>query len=224
MKQSQKARFLEGEADAYFARNKSVLAKDEAIAAQDPVLPVLERIKPFPRRVLEIGCANGWRLNRMMALGATEGHGIDPSREAIEGGARTYPALRLAVGTADALPFQEGAFDLVVFGFCLYLCDPVDHFAIAAEVDRVLANEGHLVIYDFDPPTPYRNPYAHQPGLFSYKMDFSRLFLAHPHYQISEKRVEAHGGVGSLNPDNRVAVTRLTKSVTAAWPMNPWKA
>lgn len=224
MNPTQKEAFLSQEADAYFARNKSVLAKDEIMASHDPVLSVLAGIKPFPRRVLEIGCANGWRLNRMMALGAVECHGIDPSHEAIEEGTRTYSALRLTVGTADAPAFPDHAFDLVVFGFCLYLCDPADHFRIAAEADRMLADEGHLVILDFDPPVPYRNPYAHRPGLFSFKMDFSQLFLAHPHYQLREKRVETHGRAGSFSPDNRVATTLLAKSVATAWPMNPWKS
>jgi hypothetical protein len=53
-------------------------------------------------------------------------------------------------------------------------------------------------------------------------MDYSRLFLAHPHYQLLAKRTEAHGGSSQLEPDNRVGVSLLYKSTTAAWPDNPW--
>jgi len=188
IKTQQKAQFLNGEGDAYFARNSSVLVRDEAMAAADPVLSILVGITPFPKRVLEVGCANGWRLRRIQGLGAETCHGIDPSREAVMMGTQLYPALHLSIGTADSLQFEDEAFDLVVFGFCLYLCDPADHFRIVSEADRVLADGGSLVIFDFDPPQPYRNPYSHQSGLFSYKMDFSRLFLAHPHYQLQAKR------------------------------------
>jgi SAM-dependent methyltransferase len=222
MNNNQKTKFLAGEGDAYFARNKSVLENGEDEVAVDPVLPILRGLHPFPERVLEIGCANGWRLNRMLKLGAKLCHGIDPSGDAIKAGMSAFPSLHLAVGSADTLPFADAAFDLVVFGFCLYLCDPTDHMRIVAEADRVLADQGHLVTFDFNPPAPYRNSYAHSPGLFSYKMDFSRLFLAHPHYQILEKKISAHNGIGKTSPDNRVAVSLLTKDLLSAWPVNPW--
>jgi ubiquinone/menaquinone biosynthesis C-methylase UbiE len=41
-------------------------------------------------------------------------------------------------GTADELPFPNNSFDIVVFDFCLYLCDRLDLFKITAEADRVL--------------------------------------------------------------------------------------
>lgn len=223
MSRQQKQVFMAGEGDAFYTRNQSVLTGDERIAAGDPLLPFLAEMKPFPARVLEIGCANGWRLNRLRALGATACHGIDPSQAAITQGAQDYPALHLRVGTAESLPFADAAFDLVVFGFCLYLCDPGDHFRIAAEADRVLADGGALVIYDFDPPQPYRNPYAHQPGVHAYKMDFSRLFLAHPHYTLRDKRSAAHGPAGRANPDDRLGLHWLVKDAATAWPLNPWK-
>lgn len=223
MIQKQKQQFLAGEGDAYFARNQSVLTLADAIANTDPVLPVLAGIKPFPKRVLEIGCANGWRLNQIRAFGAEHCQGIDPSHDAVECGKRAYSAIDLRVGTADLLPFPNASFDLLVFGFCLYLCDPDDHFRIVCEADRVLANEGHLVIFDFDPPAPYRNVYAHLQDVFSYKMDFSRLFLAHPHYLLREKRVGPHGCTGLVGPDDRVAVTWLAKTVASAWPISPWQ-
>jgi ubiquinone/menaquinone biosynthesis C-methylase UbiE len=224
-KHNQKDVFLNGEGDAYFSRNRTALSNDEAMAKADPVLPVLAGLHPFPKRVLEVGCANGWRLHRMRTLGAEQCCGLDPSSDAVASGAKSYPKLLLQVGTADTLPFDDNAFDLVVFGFCLYLCDPSQHFRIVAEADRVLANGGHLVVFDFDPPAPYRNAYTHRPGIFSHKFDYSRLFLAHPHYRLREKRVAGHGPAGtSLLPDDRVAVSLMIKDPSTAWPMNPWKA
>ena len=216
---SQKDRFLAGEGDAWFRRNR------EALSAADgddcPVLQLASKIDPYPSRVLEIGCANGWRLNKMLAAGARECAGIDPSRAAIEEGRRVFPALQLQVGTAERLPPAVENFDVVVFGFCLYLCDPCDHFRIVAEADRALADNGHLIIYDFDAATPYRNEYSHAAGVYSYKMDYSRLFLSHPHYSLRERRTLIHRGGGGALPDNRLAISLLAKNTRLAWPADP---
>ena len=222
MEPSQKSEFLRTEGDAFFQRNQQSLLPDGQLAATDPLLALLSTWSPFPARVLEIGCANGWRLDRVRALGAVKLHGVDPGAGAVAAGRRAYPDLDLQVGTADQLPFPDASFDLVIFGFCLYLCDPSDYFRIVAEADRVLACSGQLCVLDFDPPFPYRNPYAHKPGLYSYKMDFGRLFLGHPHYQLREKRVCGHGGGTGMNPDDRIAVTWLTKNGPEAWPVSPW--
>lgn len=219
----QKRAFLREEGDAFFERNRAALTRDERLAGADPVLKLVSEWKPFPSRVLEIGCANGWRLNRLRALGAVQLHGIDPAPAAVAAGRSAFPEVSLEVGTADQLPFPNDSFDLVVFGFCLYLCDPADHFRIVAEADRVLGSPGQLCLLDFDPLVPYRNPYAHKPGLYSYKMDFSSLFLAHPHYQLREKRVTSHDGGAPACPDDRIAITWLTKDSRTGWPENPWR-
>ena len=184
---------------------------------------MVSRIEPRPSRVLEIGCSNGWRLDKIMAAGARECIGIDPSEAAIEDGRRRFPPLQLHKGTAERLPPRLGGFDLIIFGFCLYLCDPADHFAIVAEADRHLSDGGHLVIYDFDPLSPYRNRYSHADGVYSYKMDYARLFLAHPHYSLRERIAFVPRGERTAGADDRLAVSRLIKNTRLAWPFNPWQ-
>lgn len=218
----QKDEFCSGEGDAYFNRNQRSMVSDEKLAAKDPVLKVFDRMDWTPSSVLEIGCSNGWRLNRLRSAGVAHCYGLDPSEVAIETGRRSYPDIEFRVGTADKIPFGDASFDLVIFGFCLYVCDPADHFRIVTEGDRVLKDGGSIAVFDFDPPAAYRNAYAHKQGLYSYKMDFSRLFLAHPHYAVSQKYTEGHGGTEDHKPDNRVAVTVIRKDVKSAWPENPW--
>ena len=211
---TQRETFLAGEGDAWFDRNRSFLNDNNDA---DLVLQCLAEMRPYPDRVLEIGCSNGWRLNRIHAAGARVCHGIDPSRRAIECGKQLYSHIEFSMGTADKLP--DGAvFDVVIYGFCLYLCDPVDHFRIIAEGDRVLRDGGSLLIYDFDPSMPYRNEYVHRPGIFSYKLDYAKLFLAHPHYVLHQKRCFSHASDGNMSPDNRVAVSWLKKQLGTAWP------
>jgi SAM-dependent methyltransferase len=213
----QRERFLAAEGDAWFRRNRQALSLPDRDC---PVLRMVAKIDPCPSRVLEIGCANGWRLNKILNCGAHECVGIDPSRAAIEDGGCAFPSLQLHVGTAERFPSDIGNFDLVIFGFCLYLCDPGDHFQIIAQADKALADRGHLIIYDFDPTMSYRNEYSHAPAMFSYKMDYPGLFLAHPHYSLRERHTFSHQG-GDPLPDNRVAVSLLAKDTRLAWPPNP---
>ena len=53
------------------------------------------------------------------------------------------------IGTADQLDFEDKYFDFVIFWFCLYLCDRDDLFQIAKETDRVIKNEGFIIVLDF---------------------------------------------------------------------------
>ena len=46
------------------------------------------------------------------------------------------------MGTADKLPFEDQSVDILVYGFCLYLCDREDMFNIAAEANRVIKSSG----------------------------------------------------------------------------------
>src|SRR5579863_1599254 len=140
----QRATFSEGEGDAWFERNRSKL-----VVGPHEMERAIEVMQIRPQRILEIGCSNGYRLEKLRARFNAECVGIDPSQHAIINGRGSFPCLSLNVGTADSLEFNEGAFDLIIFGFCLYLCDPSDYFRIAAEADRVLSDPGWLIINDF---------------------------------------------------------------------------
>lgn len=222
MSETQRDGFIHGEGDRYFQRNRDRLIGPERLIVRDPVLRLFSVKGTIPSSILEVGCSNGWRLSAFAERGAEKCMGIDPSAAAINEGLRSFPNLDLRVGTAETLPFASVSVDLVIYGFCLYVCDPSDHLRIVAEGDRVLKDGGQIAIFDFDPPQPYRNPYTYKAGLYSYKMDFSRLFLAHPHYTVCQKYTEGHGGTDDHKPDNRVAVTVLRKDMKSAWPENPW--
>lgn len=211
-KMQQRDVFAAGEADAWFARNREVLGQGE-----DPVLRELADLDLAGTRVLEIGCSNGWRLHALAQRGAV-GFGLEPSGAAVTDGRAAYPGLDLRVGTADALPFADEAFELVLFGFCLYLCDPCDLFTIAAEAVRVLKPSSHLAIYDFCPASPMRNAYHHRPGCFSHKMDYANMFEWHPGFTRIRHRVSPHSAGESLDDsDARIAVTLLRRGPAGSW-------
>ncbi len=198
--------FLQGEGREWLRRNKDKIDVDN-----DPVLAMIKNADLQPKRVLEIGCADGWRLTELRKRYSCEVRGVDPGASQY-GGDHAY----IDWGTADDLAtcFDED-YDLVIYGFCLYLCDREDLFRIAMEGDRVLADKGHIIIWDFGPETPVKQPYKHKTDVWSYKMDYAKLWLANPAYSGTHGR---YFGDPKNPPEDRTFVSILKKDVEAAWP------
>lgn len=219
---TQKEIFLSKEADQWFIRNNQTYEnkKNES----DIIIHTLKEIEIVPKKVLEIGCSNGIRLNNFNKNFGSECFGIDPSDKAIENGKKAFPNISLQIGTADLLPFADNSFDMIIFGFCLYLCDRKDLFKIAFEADRCLSNNGFLVIMDFHPPFPYKNSYTHTEDVCSYKMNYAKLFNWNPAYNEIFNTIFSHSGFSKRNiPDEKVGLTILTKNEEFAYPFEPYK-
>ncbi len=207
----QKEVFLKGEGDQYFRRN-SVPAQER------PEFSFYARYFEPGARVLEIGCSDGRNLELFHRLKKIEGHGIDPSGEAVEKGRKTCPHLQLSVGTADKLDFADESFDFVLFGFCFYLIDRKHLLKAASEADRVLKDRGHLGITDFDPDKPYKRPYKHDPRVTTHKMDYSKLFLSSPHYSLVEKYLYSDAGPGlAADVQQRLSSVVLRKDAAGGY-------
>jgi SAM-dependent methyltransferase len=214
----QKREFLVAEGDRWFARNRAALAAPSPL--RDLVIErIASQLSPgTPARVLEIGCGQGGNLAALAVRHPIDGSGIDPSQEAVTAGSAQYPALSLRTGTADELPYEDASFDVVWFGFCLYLVDRTLLMRAVSEADRVLRDGGVLVIVDFEPEAPCARSYSHRPGLLSYKMDHSRLFLANPAYVLAEKHATSHTtGRWEHDPQERVALTICRKDLEHAY-------
>lgn len=218
MSVSQKEAFKIGEADRWYERNASVLSEDR----EDIISTCIARLDLEPRRILEIGAANGWRLAQLQSRYGAKAAGIEPSQKAVNDGSNLYPGVDLQVGTAEQLPFEDANFDLVVLGFCLYLVDPALHFRAVSEADRVLKDGGILAILDFQTGIPYHNEYHHLKGINAFKMEFSRIFLAHPSYSLVHREL-INKGEALAEIDNRIGVDFLMKDCVNAFPGNPYK-
>jgi len=105
---------------------------------------------PAPQRILDVGCGTGYLLRQLAdrCPDAAELTGVDPA-PAMIAAARAAAAddrLRWREGTAEALPFPDGAFDLAVS------TTSFDHWADQpaglGECARVLAPGGWLVLTD----------------------------------------------------------------------------
>jgi ubiquinone/menaquinone biosynthesis C-methylase UbiE len=211
----QKEIFLHSEGDAWFSRNTSSL-NHRKLPDEDPLLlmliglPIWKAAEKDKIKILEIGSGDGARLAWLKNNLNVECYGIEPSQLGVN--AANEKGVHAIQGTADILPFDNKQFDLVIFGFCLYLCDRDDLFRIASEANRVLRNPGWLALLDFYSPVMQSRHYHHKEGVSSYKMDYRKLFTWHPSYECLNHKVFHHENLSYTDdPNEWISVSMLRK-------------
>lgn len=204
--------FLSGEGDAWFQRNR----RNHPIAtpAEDLLLPALLELPleaGAATQVAEVGCGQGLRLHALAQQRGWAVRGLDPSSDAIA--VATDLGVEAQVGTAEQLPWADNSLDLLIFGFCLYLCDRGDLFQITAEAHRVLKPQAWLGILDFWSPYQHSNPYHHKQGVKSYKTNLPAMFTWHPAYVVTDHKLRHHATRAHTDDaDEWVAATVIRKS------------
>jgi ubiquinone/menaquinone biosynthesis C-methylase UbiE len=218
----QKDIFLLTEGNAWFDRNYKNLENkiynfdDSIIQSVNKCMHssfLLENNKSRKKiKLLEIGCGDARRLEWINNNLGIECQGIDPSAKAVKF-ARNI-GVDCIQGTADSLPFNDQNFDIVIFGFCLYLCDREDLFKIAYETDRVLKPNSWLIINDFFSETPIINKYHHYPNILSYKMDYRKIFNWHPDYTCYEHKILKNRNTGYIDDPAEWIATSIIRKKT----------
>jgi len=104
------------------------------------------------RQVLDVGCGYGHFLGLARELGAKPGnlYGIDLMEERVGYARAANPGVDFRVGNAEALPFDDASFDVVLlFSVLTSILDAQVRSRVAREVARVLRRDGVIVWYDF---------------------------------------------------------------------------
>jgi SAM-dependent methyltransferase len=138
--------------------NAAILSELEGRATA--VLAAGGRVPLDGESVLDVGCGYGHFLGVLASLGADPSrlHGIDLVPERVEAARHRHPGIDFRVGNGAELPFEDGAFDLVLlFSVFTSILDPAMRRGLAAEVTRVLRVGGAILWYDFRYDSP-RNP------------------------------------------------------------------
>ena len=142
------------EANKYFKRNPNVQKDNYGIIN----LCSINNLKP--KSILEIGCANGIRLNDYSnILRIKTNYGIDISSKMLEVGNKKLKNLNsnhntiLEIGNAEKLKYVDNFFDVITIGYgvrnFINLKKSLD------EIYRVLKFDGSLIILETSTPSNY---------------------------------------------------------------------
>lgn len=108
-----------------------------------PAMKKLQEIASISPIILDMGCGEGTRLNKLVTKNQ-KGFGIDISSKAIEIAKRKYPQLNFEVGDLEGLPFENEKFDLVYSAFVFEHLD--NPGKVIEEGIRVLKPGGKFLI------------------------------------------------------------------------------
>lgn len=113
--------------------------------------PMLDRARlSGARTALDVGCGEG-RFCRMLRAEGVEAAGIDPTPGLLAQARARDPQGRYELAKAEALPFADASFGLVVS--YLTLIDIADIDSAIAEMARVLTPGGRLLVANLNPFT-----------------------------------------------------------------------
>ncbi len=113
---------------------------------------------------------------------------------------------------SDLSEFTKGSLDVIIYGFCLYLCDRDELFKIVSEGDSALKDGGYIIVHDFYACSPHARNYKHKEGIKSFKMNYASLWLGNPAYSPYSCVINGEG-------DDATSVVILKKNLSAAWPL-----
>lgn len=206
--------FLDSEGDNWFSRNKDYLLNK----SDDIVLDFLENYKMMTSdtKVLEVGCSNGYRLDKIHKIYNSKCYGIEASSCAVEFGKENFSNINIVQGGADKLPYEDESFDLVIINFVLHWIDRKNLMKVISELDRVIKNKGLLLIGDFYPSKPEKRNYHHikDAEVYTYKQAYYEIFKSSAMYEVVEFMTFNHSTLKkshNIAPSDRCALVLLKK-------------
>lgn len=213
MANKQREIFMMTEGDEYFKRNPNYNLNN--FVKDDPVCRSIDDIADNisdQAAVVEVGCSDGRRLKALEEKYNWLYQGVEPSTSAIEKG--RSDGVEILKGSAEKLPIKNNSVDILIYGFCLYLCDREELFTISAEANRVTKDKSWIIIYDFWAKTDITNDYHHREGIKSYKTRPEEMFSWHPSFTVMDTKIRDISNHGYTdNQDNWVQTSVLRKFV-----------
>ena len=171
---------LKKEANNYFKRNIKKLSSQNL--DNNFTLEGLKTSRINPKKILEIGCFNGYRLEQLRQHYSINNKevdcfGIDLSKLAIKDGKKRFPEIKLFELSSMNSINMKHQFDLIICDF-LYLLDRELIFEQFDLIYKSLNKDGYLLISDFDPMFPHFNINNNKKNFYSFKVDYSSFLIS----------------------------------------------
>lgn len=168
--------FKSFEADRWYERNREGLKPKD-----DLTIWLIENygILTKASRVLEVGASNGYRLAKIQERFGCEVFAVEPSKNAVEDGKKEFPKVNFYNITAEEMDFEK-EFDLIIVNSVFHWIDRSTLLRVVSNIDRALKYGEYLIVGDFQPPMPLKNPYHHikEYEIFTYKQAYKEIFLS----------------------------------------------
>jgi len=168
--------------------------------------------------ILDICCGTGQQAI-MLARSGFHVTGIDLSAAMIEvARAKSPQQVKYYLEDAANLHFEDNAFDCAIISFALHEKDPVTRGRIMREAQRVLANDGQIVIVDYMAPRSYT-------ARIGSKLIGMVEWLAGVEHYTNFKHYMQQGATAALLREHRLAPIRVVgyhlgaiALIQAKWP------
>jgi ubiquinone/menaquinone biosynthesis C-methylase UbiE len=202
--------FLSEEGNNYFKRNINKLSNDS-----DIILKNFNIKNIYNKTIIELGCSNGWRLNEMNKINPSNSYiGLDPSEEAVNYGKDNYENIKFLHGTLDNIDLSDNSCDIILIPFVLMYVDRNLLLKSINEIDRILKNNGLLIITDFYSNRPRKNGYKHFENTFIYKQNYFEIFTSTNNYFLQKLDCFTHNTTNNFdNYDDNCFYCELKKDI-----------
>jgi len=115
----------------------------------------VSELMPAGSSILDVGCGTGVVAGRLAESGY-EVTGLDPSAGMLGHVRRHTPSVNTVQGSATALPFEDGRFDLTMCVAVMHhIADPKAVHESLGEMVRVTRPGGLTLVWDHNPKNPY---------------------------------------------------------------------
>jgi len=181
------------EGDNWYKRNKEVI--NDYCLIDDITISNIKKYNINKENILEIGCSNGSRLNKLKTeFKGSNCYGIDVSEKAIQNGKSSYRNLHLEKLCASKIgKFKDNFFDIIIFGHCLMVIEPDLFQNIINEIHKILKKNGNIFIIDWYSKNHEMNiKWKHNPNYHCNKFDYSSFFTIFPNYVLINRTFLNH--------------------------------
>jgi len=125
------------------------------------------------KKVLDVGCGDGWDINKISKRGAKM-YGIDSSSDLVRIAREDNPKASIIEGNMESLPYENEFFDVVLSKYAIQTSTNVPK--VISEMDRVLKPGGIITYLAVHPLRQFLEKKKHPKNYFLQEIVESKFF------------------------------------------------